>query len=80
MASQMDRRRMAAWLLAHDFKRATGNASGHWQFVHGPSKVKVSLIGHGPPDLTKKHMGMILRQLERAGFDREAVRQELSRR
>lgn len=77
MASQMDRRRMAARLLAHDFERLAGKATGHWQFAHKGTGVRVTLIGHGPPDLTKKHMGMILRQLDRAGFDREAVRRDL---
>jgi len=32
--------------------------------------------GHGPKDLTKKHVGMILRALESAGFDRAKVRRE----
>jgi hypothetical protein len=38
---------------------------------------KITLPGHGPNDLTKKHVGMILRQLERMGYDRDAVRDEL---
>jgi hypothetical protein len=32
--------------------------------------------GHGPKDLSKKHVGMILRLLESVGFDRAKVRQE----
>jgi hypothetical protein len=27
--------------------------------------VKITLPGHGPNDLTKKHVGMIMRQLKR---------------
>jgi hypothetical protein len=30
--------------------------------------VKITLPGHGPGDLTKKHVGMILRQLEHMGM------------
>ena len=44
------------------------------QFVLGACKVTVP--GHGPKDLTKKHVGMILRALESAGFDRAKVRRE----
>jgi hypothetical protein len=39
--------------------------------------VKITLPGHGPGDLTKKHVGMILRQLEHMGYDRDVVRDEL---
>lgn len=70
---------MAKWLLAHGFKKLPTKATGHWHFVHEPSRIKVQLMGHGPADLTKKHVALILRQLSRAGFDAEAVRKELKR-
>jgi len=39
--------------------------------------VTVTLPGHGPADLTKKHVGMIVRQLESAGFARTSVLADL---
>jgi hypothetical protein len=36
----------------------------------------VTVPGHGPKDLSKKHLGMILRLLESVGFDRASVRRE----
>jgi len=42
----------------------------------GPG-VKITLTGHGPQDMTKKHVALILRALGGAGFDRERVRGEL---
>ena len=37
----------------------------------------MTLPGHGPADLTKKHVGMIVRQLESAGFERTSVLADL---
>lgn len=75
---QVTRRAMERWLLDHGFAELPGRATGHRQFER--DGVKVTLPGHGPTDLTKKHLGMILRQLERAGFDREAVKADLTGR
>ncbi|HEU5322218.1 MAG TPA: type II toxin-antitoxin system HicA family toxin [Methylomirabilota bacterium] len=71
----MTRRQLSRWLVDHGFEELPGRATGHRQFVR--DGVKVTLPGHGPQDLTKKHLGMLLRQLEAAGFDREAVKREL---
>jgi len=66
---------MERWLLANGFTLKAGTKTSHRQFKgHG---VTVTLPGHGPPDLTKKHVGMIVRQLETAGFERTAVLDEL---
>ena len=35
---------------------------------------------HVSPNLSQKHVGMIVRQLEAAGFDRDAVRRDLNAR
>lgn len=77
MPNQVTRRGLVRWLRDHGFDEAAGRATGHRKFVHGESGVAITVPGHGPPDLTKKHVGMILRALERAGFDRDAVRHEL---
>lgn len=76
MAGQVTRRRMEAWLLEHGFRRLPGGMTGHVQY-EGPG-VKITLPGHGPTDLTKKHVALILRALAAAGFDRERVRRELT--
>ena len=71
---QVTRREMARWLETHGFVQEPGKATGHLHFA-GPG-VKITLPGHGPQDLTKKHVGMILRLLESVGFDRAKVRRE----
>jgi predicted RNA binding protein YcfA (HicA-like mRNA interferase family) len=76
MAREVTRRRLKRWLLDRGFVELPGKATGHRQFLRGSLKITVS--GHGPQDLTKKHVAMILRQLASAGFDKDAVRRELS--
>jgi predicted RNA binding protein YcfA (HicA-like mRNA interferase family) len=75
MANQVSRRAMERWLQDHGFTRAPGKKTSHVFFVR--EGVKVTLPGHGPQDLTKKHVALILRQLAVAGFDKERIRQEL---
>jgi len=71
MASEVTRRQMERWLLANGFALKAGKKTSHRHFQgHG---VTVTLPGHGPADLTKKHVGMIVRQLASAGFDRSTV-------
>jgi predicted RNA binding protein YcfA (HicA-like mRNA interferase family) len=77
MASQVTRHQMERWLLGNGFTEKAGTKTSHRQF-HGHG-VTVTLPGHGPPDLTKKHVGMIMRQLEAAGFARTAVLADLKR-
>jgi predicted RNA binding protein YcfA (HicA-like mRNA interferase family) len=72
---QVTRRHLSRWLLEHGFVELPGGATGHRHFARGG--VKVTVPGHGPQDLSKKHVGMVLRQLETAGFDREAVKRDL---
>ena len=75
MPGQVTRAQMERWLLANEFVRRRGGKTSHVQLAgHG---VTITLPGHGPPDLTKKHVGMIVRQLERAGFPRDRVLREL---
>ena len=78
MASQVDKRTMIRWLLAHGFAEARGRRSSHRKFVHAGTGIAIVLLGHGPQDITQKHVGMIMRELERAGFDRVTVRRELA--
>jgi predicted RNA binding protein YcfA (HicA-like mRNA interferase family) len=68
------RREAERWLVAHGFVEAPGGKTSHKQFQFGA--VKVTLPGHGPKDLSKKHTGMIVRQLAEAGFSRDVVRAE----
>jgi predicted RNA binding protein YcfA (HicA-like mRNA interferase family) len=75
MAHQVTRRAMEAWLLRHGFTRLKGKMSGHVQYER--EGVKISLPGHGPADLTKKHVALIVRSLAGAGFDRARVLEEL---
>jgi len=75
MSNQVTRSEMEAWLLGNGFRKLKGGMTGHVQY-EGPG-VKITLPGHGPQDLTKKHVALILRALVAAGFDRERVRREL---
>src|SRR6266542_4408511 len=71
MSSEVTRRQMERWLFANGFMLKAGKKTSHRQFQgHG---VTITLPGHGPADLTKKHVGMIMRKLEQAGFERAAV-------
>jgi predicted RNA binding protein YcfA (HicA-like mRNA interferase family) len=69
------RRRLEAWLLANGFSRLKGKMTGHLQFER--DGVKITVPGHGPQDLSKKHLGLIVRALVAAGFERERLRREL---
>jgi predicted RNA binding protein YcfA (HicA-like mRNA interferase family) len=71
----VERDAVVSWLLAHGFVERRGRATSHRQFIR--DGVLVTVVGHGPKDLSKKHLGMLLRQLARAGFDRAQVRREL---
>jgi predicted RNA binding protein YcfA (HicA-like mRNA interferase family) len=75
MAAQVTRRAMTDWLKDHGFELQPGKATGHQYWVK--EGCKITLPGHGPQDLTKKHVALTIRALERAGFNREDVRKEL---
>ena len=76
VAYEVTRKRLERWLLDHGFVQLVGRKSGHLQFVRGG--VKIAVPGHGPQDLTKKHVALILRQLAGAGFDKDSVRRQLA--
>jgi predicted RNA binding protein YcfA (HicA-like mRNA interferase family) len=77
VAGQVTRRSLEAWLVEHGFQRLKGKMTGHVQYER--AGVKITVPGHGPQDLSKKHVGLIVRALANAGFDREQVRRELLR-
>jgi predicted RNA binding protein YcfA (HicA-like mRNA interferase family) len=74
MPNQVSRVTVERWLLSRGFVLRAGGKTSHRHFVR--AGVVITLPGHGPQDLTKKHVGMIIRQLERAGFDRAEVRRD----
>jgi predicted RNA binding protein YcfA (HicA-like mRNA interferase family) len=63
----MPRMALEKWLVHNNFTQVPAGKTSHRQFVLGTCKVTVP--GHGPKDLSKKHMGKILRSLESVGFD-----------
>ncbi|MBA2448873.1 MAG: type II toxin-antitoxin system HicA family toxin [Chloroflexi bacterium] len=77
MASQVTRRQMERWLLDNGFTLKAAKKTSHRQF-HGHG-VTVTLPGHGAPDLTKKHVGMLMRKLEEAGFARTTLLDDLKK-
>lgn len=75
MSAQVTRTAMARWLKEHGFELQPGKATGHQYWTKGGCKITLS--GHGPQDLTKKHVALIIRALERVGFNRDEVRRDL---
>jgi len=67
------RRELETWLRQQGFEELPGGKTSHRQF-RNEAGVKILVPGHGPQSLTKKHLGLIVRQLTVAGFDRETVR------
>ena len=53
-----------------------GKATSHRRFRH-ESGVVITVPGHGRQNL-REHVGMIVRQLEGAGFDCDTVRRDLN--
>ena len=43
----------------------------------GALDATITVPAHGRPELSAKHTGMLIRELEKAGFDRHQIRQEL---
>jgi predicted RNA binding protein YcfA (HicA-like mRNA interferase family) len=76
VSHEVTRRRLERWLVEHGFVLLGGRKTGHQQFVR--EGCKITLPGHGPQDLTKKHVALILRQLAVVGFDKDSVRRELA--
>jgi predicted RNA binding protein YcfA (HicA-like mRNA interferase family) len=77
--SAVTRRTLMAWLGDHGFTELVGKATSHRRFRH-ESGIVITVPGHGRQNLSQKHLGMIVRQLEAAGFDRVAVRRDLNAR
>jgi predicted RNA binding protein YcfA (HicA-like mRNA interferase family) len=73
--AEVTRRAMERWLLEHGFRELPGKKTSHRQYEG--HRVKIALPGHGPQDLTKKHVALIVRQLVAAGFDRSDVLRDL---
>ena len=66
--STVTRRALTAWLVDHGFTELGGKATSHRRFRH-ESGVVITVPGHGRQNLSQEHVGMIVRQLEGAGFD-----------
>jgi predicted RNA binding protein YcfA (HicA-like mRNA interferase family) len=69
MTAQVEVGDVERWLRRNGFVEMPRKASGHRYFENGG--VKIVLPGHGPKDLTKKHVGMLRRQLAEAGYSVE---------
>jgi predicted RNA binding protein YcfA (HicA-like mRNA interferase family) len=77
--STVTRRALTAWLTDHGFNELAGKATSHRRFRNEAGTV-ITLPGHGRQNLSQKHVGMIIRALEAAGFDRDTVRRDLGAR
>ena len=71
----LTKRTLIRWLLAHGFEELPRRATSHRRF-RGPGTT-ITVPAHGRLELSAKHAGMLLRELEKAGFDRDEIRKEL---
>jgi hypothetical protein len=71
----LSKRKLIHWLLTHDFEELPRRATSHRRF-RGPGTT-ITVPAHGRLELSAKHTGMLIRELEKAGFDRDQVREEL---
>lgn len=71
----LSKRKLISWLLAHEFEELPRRATSHRRF-RGPGTT-ITVPAHGRLELSAKHTGMLIRELEKAGFDRDQVREEL---
>ena len=71
----LTKRTLIPWLLAHDFEEMPRRATSHRRF-RGPGTA-ITVPAHGRRELSAKHTGMLIRELEKAGFDRDQIREEL---
>jgi hypothetical protein len=69
------KRKLIHWLLTHDFEELPRRATSHRRF-RGPGTT-ITVPAHGRLELSAKHTGMLIRELEKAGFDRDQIREEL---
>lgn len=68
------------WLERRGFERHDKTASGHLYYTHTPTGVKLTLINPGRAgrkEVGKRDFADMLRALERCGYERKKVRQEL---
>lgn len=76
MSAQIERGPLVRWLVRNGFQQKPAKATGHAHY-ESPSGHKVTIVAHGPKDLTKKHLGSLKRTLRAAGFDAEKAIEEI---
>lgn len=74
---QVDRKKLVRWLLSNGFVETNG-ASGHLHYTHPTTSIKITVPGHGPVDMNRKHSAMIMKQLVSCGLDRDWLREEMA--
>ena len=71
----LTKRKLIHWLLTHDFQELPRRATSHRRF-RGPGTT-ITVPAHGRPELSAKPTGMLIRELEKAVFERDHIREEL---
>lgn len=77
MSHAVDRRTVLRWLADNGFTELPGTATGHRYFKRDGHKVTVA--AHGRSELTRKNLALLVRALERAGFDKAKTLEQLRR-
>lgn len=69
MSKLVKRSELERWLLRNGFEKVNGRSGGHAHFKS--PRLTVTVMSHGPKELTKKHTAMIRRSLLEAGYSPE---------
>jgi predicted RNA binding protein YcfA (HicA-like mRNA interferase family) len=78
ITSTVARRVLAVWLIDHGFDELGAKGTSHQRFRH-EFGILITAPGHRKQNLSQKHDGMIVLQLEATGCDRDTVRSDLMR-
>jgi hypothetical protein len=71
----LTKRKLIHWMLTHDFEALPRRATSHRRFREPGTTITEP--AHECLELSAKHTGMLIRELEKAGFDRDQTREEL---
>jgi predicted RNA binding protein YcfA (HicA-like mRNA interferase family) len=73
---QFVKRKTISWLLRNNFV-FDKSEGGHLKYIHQETGCRVTILGNSHKEMTHKHAVLFLREIIRAGFDPEVVKEEI---
>ena len=70
-----ERRVVVTWLEREGFQRIPRTNGGHLRFERGAQAVVLVAPGHAPKQMNPRETAILVRTLERLGYDRAALRE-----